>query len=353
MALFPNGDERMFDTSSGEGFLGSLKKAAVLTMNLNLIGLGDELGFFDHLRDPQTPTTLATKCGCAERYVKEWCLAMGAAGVLKYEDEKYSIPRDVDVSKTGLLFATFPFVIQHRRKALIECYKTGTGISWQDRGSELQGCFCTLFQPVYEEHLVPSIPATTRTRLEKTGAAAADVGCGYGITSKLLAEAFPKATIQGFDYDAPSIAAATKNHAHIPNLSFHVASAELIHGGPYDVVFFFDCFHDMAVATKAAVHAKTILKPGGIVLLIEPMGADTDDPDAQFALATATFLTPCSCTCCLPCGMCNNGDGLGTVCPTAKYIDIFINHANFDDLIVIPSPINNHGLRLIIASLAD
>mmetsp|Transcript_8179 Transcript_8179/g.26808 ORF Transcript_8179/g.26808 Transcript_8179/m.26808 type:complete len:281 (+) Transcript_8179:362-1204(+) len=277
---------------------------------------------------------------------------MGAAGTLRYADGKYSVPEEIHgaMNAHGLLGGTLAAVVSHDRGTIVECFRTGKGIPWGDRDPRQPACTCTFFRPLYEGYLVESIPDDLKAKL-KGGGSIADVGCGHGLSAKLIAEAFPEATVRGYDYHDKSIEAAKAKHGDVPNLAFHIASAADFGevAAFFDAVCFFDCFHDMAVAVEAAKHSKDQLKDGGVVVLIEPMAAEEDDPIQQFALPTATVFAPCSCTCCLPCGLCDNGDGLGTLCPTSTHRDIFVNQAGFKSLTSLKSPMNEHGFRLLLA----
>lgn len=136
----------------------------------------------------------------------------------------------------------------------------------------------------------------------------------------------------------------------LKNVKFEEAcSSTFGEGEAFDVVTFFDCFHDMATASKAAQRAHACLKPDGVVFLIELLAAENDSVEEQLALPTTPFFSACSCHVCLPCGMCDDGDALGTVVPTSKHRDIFVNKAGFRELRNVPSALNQLGFRTLLA----
>ena len=149
---------------------------------------------------------------------------------------------------------------------------------------------------------MPSFPKEIRTRLE-AGVAVADVGCGQGAAACILGEVFPKSKVHGFDYHAPSVeeGIAAAKRKGLSNVSFHVQPSDAFASdASFDLVFFLDCFHDMAVATSAAGHAQRVLRPDGVLILVEPLGAERDSAKDQLTVPTATFLSAISCHGCLP-----------------------------------------------------
>jgi len=181
------------------------------------------------------------------------------------------------------------------------------------------------------------------------GGAIADVGCGQGLAACILAKAFPKATVKGFDYSESSIVSAKSRAAGLGNVSFETVGAEAFgNDGEFDVACFLDCFHDMSVAGAAAKRAFVATKPDGICFLIEPMAAEIDSVKCQLALPTTQMFSAFSCQVCLCCSSCNDGDALGTLCPTSKHEELF-KAAGFKSLESVTSPINGQGFRLLVA----
>ena len=213
-----------------------------------------------------------------------------------------------------------------------------------------RGCVA-LTGELCEGALVPNLPPCVRAVLE-AGGAAADIGCGEGVSGAVLAAAFPSCTITGYDFHEPSIAAARKTakERKLHNLTYEVALAHTAgEAGAFDLVMFFDCFHDMAVATAAARNAHKLLKPGGLVMLIEPLGPEEDTVEAAMALPTTALFSCFSCHFCTPCGMCDGGDALGITVATAVHRRLFVERAGFRSLESVPSPLNGMGFRLLLA----
>jgi ubiquinone/menaquinone biosynthesis C-methylase UbiE len=235
---------------------------------------------------------------------------------------------------------------------LMESYRMGTGISWGDFHSLLSSGAKRFFQPLYERSLVPNLPPEVEGIL-RGGAAVADIGCGEGVSATVIAAAFPDCAVTGFDNHAPSIDVARANATArgLNNAKFTVANAEK--AGPanaFDLVLFFDCFHDMPVASAAAKNAHRILKPGGIVLLIELMSSEEDSVEAQLAQPSCAWFASISCQVCLPCSMQNNGDALGTVVPTETLRRIFVHGAGFASLETLKNrKFNSLGFRMLLA----
>ena len=234
---------------------------------------------------------------------------------------------------------------------MVAAYRNGGGIPWGDNHPVLFGCTCRFFKPLYEGALLPNLPDTIRAKLDG-GGKLCDIGCGEGVSALILGEAFPASTIVGIDYFEPSITAAqAKAQAKgITNVSFETGGGDTGGGedGAYDIVTFYDCFHDMSVASAAAKNAFRLLKPGGEVMLIEPLSSEEDTVAAQLSMPTCGLYSCMSCHICLPCGMVDGGDAMGMVAPTAVHRKHFIA-AGFSSLDSIASPINEMGFRMLIA----
>ncbi len=237
------------------------------------------------------------------------------------------------------------------RPKQVEAFKTGGGIDWNERDVRLFKGTCNFFKPLYENNLIDVLPPYIRKKLEG-GCFLADIGCGQGLSTCILARAFPQSSFHGIDYSAASIQAA-KERAEVfgvtTNVDFVVANSKDFDAPrQYDITCFFDCFHDMSVAKSAAKHAFDVTKKGGYCLLIEPMAAETDSVEDQIALPTAAMYGAFSCHLCLCCSKNNGGDGLGTICPTSTLRQIFAQ-AGYNSLRSLESPINDMGFRLLVA----
>jgi len=253
-----------------------------------LVLIGDRLGLFRALADgaPMTPEELASATGTAERYVREWLAAMAASGYVEFDRDtrRFGLsPEQVAVfadPKSPVLmtggFYSLSSVFADASK-VTDAFRTGDGIEW---GAH-DGClFCGVerfYRPSYEANLVDSwLPALDGV-VEKLrhGARVADVGCGHGASTLLMARAFPDSGFVGYDIHEPSIARARRlaEGAGLKNLSFEVGTAKDF-PGTWDLVTFFDCLHDMGDPVGAAAHVRESLADGGTWMVVEPMAGD-------------------------------------------------------------------------------
>ena len=252
--------------------------------------MGDKLGLYRALEahGPGTSADIAAKAGLDERYVREWLSGVAAAGYVDYDaaDETFSLSPEAalifaaegDPRCLQGFFQAVKSVFDDEEKST-EAIRTGRGLGWGERSP---ACFCgtdRFFRPGYAVNLVDSwIPALTgiEERL-KAGARVADIGCGHGSSTVLMAEAFPNSTFTGFDFHAPSIEAARAKaqEAGAGNVSFEVAAAKDFPGEDYDFVCIFDAIHDMGDPAGAAAHIRRSLKPDGSFMVVEPLAGDT------------------------------------------------------------------------------
>lgn len=253
--------------------------------------LGDRLGLYRALADdgPATAAELAGRTGTDERYVAEWLAGQAAGGYIDYDDGRYALspvqalaladpagPVDVAGAFTLALGAVAAV------PAVTEAFRTGHGVGWHEQNADVHTGCERFFRAGYAAHLVqdwlPALPGIT-DRLA-AGASVADVGCGLGASTVLLARAFPTSRFTGSDYDAGSVALAVKRAAEAgvaDRVTFETASAQAFSGHGYDLVTTFDCLHDMGDPGGAARHIRQALAPDGSWLIVEPMAADTTE----------------------------------------------------------------------------
>jgi SAM-dependent methyltransferase len=256
--------------------------------NAALVLIGDKLGLYRALAvgKPLTSRELALATGTHERYVREWLAAQAASGFVTYDDDRgrFSLSpeqaavladQESPVNMTGGFYSLAAVFADEPK--LAEAFKTGQGVGWGDHCNCL---FCgteRFFRPGYKHHLVPEWLPSLEGVVEKLerGACVADVGCGHGASTMLMAEAFPTSTFVGIDFHEPSIAhakASTNGHA---NVRFELARAHDYPGADYDLVTMFDCLHDMGDPVGAVRHVRRTLKPDGTLMLVEPMAGDS------------------------------------------------------------------------------
>lgn len=306
----PNTNVPAIDASKLEAFV--MRAIGDITAGYTgvLVSLGEKLGLYKALAGagPTSARELARRTGTTERYVSEWLNAQAAGGYLDYhaasdtyelsnenalvladEDSPYYIPHAWNV----------PAAMWFDEEKALEAFRSGGGVAWGDHHGRLACGIAAFYRNGYKTSLVPEwLPALDGVveRLQK-GIAVADVGCGHGHSTLLMAEAFPRSHFYGFDTHAPSIDAA-REHARELGLSdrvtFAVASATELPDRGYGLVCFFDTLHDLGDPVRAAKHSARVLARGGTVLLVEPFANDRVEdnlsPVAQLYYSGSTLI---------------------------------------------------------------
>ncbi|MBV9607305.1 MAG: class I SAM-dependent methyltransferase [Solirubrobacterales bacterium] len=260
------------------------------TLNAALVVMGDKLGLYRALASSSgmSPVELAERTGTAERYVREWLNAQAAGGFVAYDPDSglYSLPPEQTVALThsdspaylpGFFQIALGSVLDSPR--ITEAARSGAGIAWGDHVHDVhEGCE-RFFRPGYNAHLVAEwLPALEGVveKLER-GALVADVGCGHGASTILMAKAFPNSTFAGSDYHDGSIATACERAGEAgvaERARFSAEPAAAYSGTGYDLVTMFDCLHDMGDPVGAARHVRSTLKPDGTWMIVEPNAGD-------------------------------------------------------------------------------
>lgn len=274
--------------------------------------VGDRLGLYAALArsGPVTPAALARVTATSERYVREWLAQQTAVGILTYDAERgrFSLPPEhaavlaTDESPASLIGATPLISGMHRRtEELAKAFRDGTGIAWEEQDPATFETTERFWRVSYRNSLVSEwIPALDGMHERLTaGAYVADIGCGRGAALILLGQAYPESRFVGFDIHEPSIVTARKRAADAgisDRVHFEVAQS---HGYPadgYDLVTFFDTFHDLGDPVGAAAYARRTLAADGLLMLVEPLAADDLEttlrsiPGAGLNYAASTFL---------------------------------------------------------------
>lgn len=258
--------------------------------SVSLVRIGDKLGLYTALNEggPMTSAELATKAAIAERYAREWLSHQAASGYLAYDPatQKFSLSEEqamifADPDSPVYLQGAFDLAAAMMdNKNLVEAaFKTGKGVGWGDQA----GClFCAagrFFRPGYQNSLVAGwLPQLhdVAAKLEQ-GARVADIGCGHGFSTVIMAKAFPKSHFIGYDFHPGSVAQAkvhAQQHGVTANTHFEVAMASDFPTRDLDLVTFFDCLHDMGDPVGAATHVHQALKPDGTWMVVEPIAGD-------------------------------------------------------------------------------
>lgn len=329
--------QQSIDEAKLEAFLGKVVTDTAAAWSAPLVLVGDRLGLYQAMASssPVTSQDLAARTGLHERYVREWLLNQTASGYIEYDptSESYTLPPEhamalTDTTSPAYVGGLF-YIVEAGLKAqerIAQAFRTGDGLAWGDQAPELYPATERLFRPGYAANLVESwIPALdgVQERLQ-AGAKVADVGCGYGASTILMAQAFPNSRFFGFDPHGPSIEAA-RHSAEKAGVSdrttFEVASAQDFPGTDYDLIAFFDCLHDMGDPIGAIAHTAQTLAPEGTMLMVEPMAAETIEgsvnPVARLYSAGSIFL-------CTPNAIATGDVALGNQVPEQQLREIVV-----------------------------
>jgi len=303
--------QAQLDQKKVEEFLGKAIQDVAATFHAGLVLIGDKLGLYRALADggPQTPAELAKRTGTRERYVREWLSSQAAGGYVTYDPAtgRFTLPAEqafllLDADLPGAFLLGVGSVRDEPR--ITDAFRTGAGVGWHEHDTGVfEGCE-RFFRPGYAMNLVSQwIPALegVKAKLE-AGGRVADVGCGHGSSTIIMAQAFPRSTVTGFDYHRGSIewARQTADKAGVGDrTTFDVASAKDYPGTGYDLVTFFDCLHDMGDPVGAARHVRQSLAPNGVWMLVEPFAndrlEDNLNPVGRLYYSASTLLcTPAS-----------------------------------------------------------
>jgi len=293
--------------------------------------LGDKLGLYKALAaiGPATPAELAGRTGTHERYVTEWLRGQAAGGYVTYDPaaDRYLLSEEqaftlADETSPAFVAGAFQLatstVVDEPRIA--EAFRTGAGVGWDQHHPDLFEGTERFFRPGYVANLVDSwIPSLDGVQAKlAAGARVADVGCGHGASTILMATAWPRSTFVGFDYHRPSIEQARKAAADAgvsDRCTFEVAAAKDYPGEGYDLVAVFDALHDMGDPAGAAAHVRRSLAADGTFLLVEPAAGerveDNLNPVGRIFYSASTLI-------CVPNALSQGGPALGSQVPEAR-----------------------------------
>ncbi|OGU20694.1 MAG: SAM-dependent methyltransferase [Hydrogenophilales bacterium RIFOXYD1_FULL_62_11] len=307
------------NTSINEDSLNALLGRVIVDVgavsNAPLVLIGEQLGLYKTLDEhgAQTPTELAERTGTRERYVREWLNAQAASGYVDYlaDSGRYRLTPEqalvfADADSAAFMVGAFETTLAAGRIAgrLADAFVSGEGIGWHEHDHALFHGIERFFRPGYVgnliQHWIPAIEGLADTLAR--GTRVADIGCGHGVSTILMAQAYPNSEFVGFDYHAASVAEANKRAADAgvaANCRFEVAGAKDFLGRGYDFVAVFDALHDMGDPVGASRHVLASLAPEGVWMIVEPYAGDRVEenlnPVGRAYYAGSTLIcTPCS-----------------------------------------------------------
>jgi SAM-dependent methyltransferase len=288
--------------------------------------IGDRLGLFKAMAGAGafTPEELAKKTNTHPRMIKEWLAAQAAGGFVEYnpetgtytfsEEQAFALTDENSPAYIAGFYQGLAGLYKDQEK-IIEAFRTGKGLGWGDHHHYLFEGTERFYKPSCVANLttswIPALEGVEEKLRRGGGAKVADVGCGYGVSTILMAKAYPNSTVLGFDYHKPSIVWARKQAEKegLKNITFEVAGSTDYPGDDYDLVAFFDCFHDMGNPSASAKHVlQTLRKKDGTWMLVEPFAndrlEDNLNPVGRVFYSGSTMI-------CVPASLNENGPALG------------------------------------------
>jgi 2-polyprenyl-3-methyl-5-hydroxy-6-metoxy-1,4-benzoquinol methylase len=328
------------DEARLNAFLGKAVGDLGAAISAVLISIGDELGLYRALAmGASTAAELARKTGTHERYIREWLANQAAGGYLEYDvtSGEYSMNAEqalclADPHGPVDLPGAYAIVqdLFHVRQRALENFRSGNGMEWGEHHPCLFHGTERFFRAGYNANLLGAwLPALDGVVSKlKSGAKAADVGCGHGASTILMAKAFPASEFLGIDYHEASIETARKRAAEagVRNARFEVADAVSYSASGLDFIAFFDCLHDMADPSGAARHARSALKPDGSCMIVEPFAgdsvADNLNPVGRVFYGASSLI-------CVPVSLARHGPALGAQAGEKTLRDVVVGQGGF------------------------
>ena len=303
------------DEAKLNAFMGNFVHDIGAVMHAATIVVGDQLGLYKALAKgpPMTAEALATRTETDPRYLREWLSAQAASGYVQYDPatEHFSMSEEqafalAEEGSPAFIPGAFQIAVAQFKAIprIAQALRTGLGVGWHEHDTALFHGTERFFRPGYAANLVSQwLPALNgmEPRL-KSGARVADVGCGHGASTLIMAQAYPTSSFVGYDYHEPSIAhasGAAKQAGLADRVRFEVATAKTFPGRDYDLVTVFDCLHDMGDPVGASAHARQSLRDDGSWMIVEPYAGDRLEdnlnPVGRLFYAASTFIcTPAS-----------------------------------------------------------
>lgn len=318
--------EQTINEDKMHAFLGKVVEDFGAALSSGLVYIGQRLGLYKALAGAGRALTaqeLADKTGTTERYVREWLINQASGGYVNYDAEsgRYSLSPE---QKAALTDENSPFYVGggfylvkamlRANERILDSFKNGGGMLWGEHDPDLFVGTEKFFRPGYAAHLTAEwIPALTGAEEKlKSGGRVADIGCGHGASTVIMAQTYPESEFYGFDNHKPSIehAAEAAKESGLDGVNFEVSDAVSFPNNNYDMICFFDCLHDMGDPAGAMRRSFETLADDGSVLIVEPMAGDT--VEENFNPVGRTF-SAASTLCCTANSMALGGPALGAV----------------------------------------
>jgi 2-polyprenyl-3-methyl-5-hydroxy-6-metoxy-1,4-benzoquinol methylase len=333
------------DENKLNDFMGRAVGDIGAAMSAALVLIGDELGLYKAMASagPLTPAELAKRTETNARYVREWLNNQAAGGYVEYDTTtaRYTLPPEqaaalADEASPAFIPGAFQVIAAAMKVGprIAQAFRTGAGIDWGDQDPILFVGTERFFRSGYLGNLTSSwIPALDGVEAKLTrGARVADVGCGHGASTILMARTYPRSQFLGVDTHAGSIETARRRARDAgvgDRVRFEVAGAQDFGGSGYDLVACFDCLHDMADPGGAARHIRQTLAPDGTWLLVEPFAGDQVESNLNpvgrvFYGASTVF--------CVPCSLAGHGPALGAQAGEARLREVVVDQGGFSRL---------------------
>jgi SAM-dependent methyltransferase len=321
-------------------FLGKAVGDLGAAISAVLIVIGDELGLYRELaKGPLTATELAARTNTHERYIREWLANQAAGGYAQYDagSSKYSLSEEQALCLANPngpvdLAGAYSIVedLFHIKQRAIDNFRTGKGMEWGEHHPCLFHGTERFFRAGYNANLLGAwLPALedVASKLGR-GGSAADVGCGHGASTILMAKAFPNSQFIGIDYHEPSIQTARKRAAEagVSNVRFETADAVSYKERDLDLIAFFDCLHDMADPSGAARHARAALKSDGTCMIVEPFAGDRVEDNLN---PVGRVYYGASSLICVPVSLARQGPALGAQAGEKRLRKVVVEDAGF------------------------